>query len=62
MLNQQQMEEAGLNVEDLQALDTGTNKNVGKKRPVKYKLVKLRGPIRCQFQKYAPFAYTCTNF
>ena len=35
----QQMEEAGLNVEDLQALDTGKNKNVGKKRPVKYKLV-----------------------
>ncbi|AXT40116.1 H-NS histone family protein [Alteromonas sp. BL110] len=35
----QQMEEAGLNVEDLQALDTSTNKNVGKKRPVKYKLV-----------------------
>jgi DNA-binding protein H-NS len=34
-----QMEEAGLDVEDLQALDTGTNKNVGKKRPIKYKLV-----------------------
>ena len=39
----QQMEEAGLNVEDLQALDTGTNKNVGKKRPVKYKLVDDKG-------------------
>ena len=38
-----QMEEAGLNVEDLQALDTSTNKNVGKKRPVKYKLVDSNG-------------------
>ncbi|WP_334060047.1 H-NS histone family protein [Alteromonas sp. S005] len=38
-----QMEEAGLNVEDLQALDTSTNKNVGKKRPIKYKLVDDNG-------------------
>ncbi len=33
-----QMEEAGLNVEDLQALSVETNKKIGKKRPVKYKL------------------------
>ena len=38
-----QMEEAGLNVEDLQALATTTQKKVGKKRPVKYKLVDNSG-------------------
>tara|TARA_Y100001968_G_scaffold318000_1_gene347672 strand:+ start:395 stop:793 length:399 start_codon:yes stop_codon:yes gene_type:complete len=38
-----QMEEAGLNVEDLQALNTDVNKKVGKKRPVKYKLVDETG-------------------
>ncbi|BFT30502.1 H-NS family nucleoid-associated regulatory protein [Alteromonas sp. D210916BOD_24] len=38
-----QMEEAGLNVEDLQALNTDTNKKVGKKRPVKYKLIDKSG-------------------
>ena len=38
-----QMEEAGLNVEDLQALNVETNKKVGKKRPVKYKLVDSKG-------------------
>lgn len=38
-----QMEEAGLNVEDLQALNVETNKKVGKKRPVKYKLVDSEG-------------------
>ena len=35
--------EAGLNVEDLQALNVETNKKVGKKRPVKYKLVDSKG-------------------
>jgi DNA-binding protein H-NS len=39
----QQMEEAGLNVEDLQALTSETNKKAGKKRPVKYKLVDEKG-------------------
>lgn len=39
----QQMEEAGLNVEDLQALATTTQKKAGKKRPVKYKLVDNSG-------------------
>lgn len=38
-----QMEEAGLNVEDLQALNTDTNKKMGKKRPVKYKLIDKDG-------------------
>lgn len=38
-----QMEEAGLNVEDLQALTTTTQKKAGKKRPVKYKLVDNNG-------------------
>ena len=38
-----QMEEAGLNVEDLQALSTDTNKKVGKKRPIKFKLVDSNG-------------------
>ena len=38
-----QMEEAGLNVEDLQALNVETNKKVGKKRPVKFKLVDSKG-------------------
>lgn len=38
-----QMEEAGLNVEDLQALNTDTNKKIGKKRPVKYKLIDKDG-------------------
>ena len=38
-----QMEEAGLNFEDLQALNVETNKKVGKKRPVKYKLVDSKG-------------------
>lgn len=38
-----QMEEAGLNVEDLQALATTTQKKTGKKRPVKYKLVDNSG-------------------
>ena len=37
------MEEAGLNVEDLQALTTTTQKKAGKKRPVKYKLVDNNG-------------------
>ena len=43
-----QMEEAGLNVEDLQALNVETNKKVGKKRPVKYKLVDSKGEGRGQ--------------
>ena len=38
-----QMEEAGLNVEDLQALNLDTNKKAGKKRPVKYKLIDKKG-------------------
>ena len=38
-----QMEEAGLNFEDLQALNVETNKKVGKKRPVKFKLVDSKG-------------------
>ena len=38
-----QMEEAGLNVEDLQALNLDTNKRAGKKRPIKYKLVDEKG-------------------
>lgn len=38
-----QMEEAGLNVEDLQALATTTHKKTGKKRPVKYKLIDNSG-------------------
>ena len=33
-----QMEEAGLNFEDLQSLNEEAPKKVGKKRPVKYKL------------------------
>ncbi|GEA10795.1 H-NS family nucleoid-associated regulatory protein [Alteromonas sp. KUL49] len=35
---QKQMEEAGLNVEDLQALSASPVKKAGKKRPVKYKI------------------------
>ena len=38
-----QMEEAGLNVEDLQALSTDSNKKVGKKRPIKFKLIDSNG-------------------
>lgn len=38
-----QMEEAGLNVEDLKALSLQPNKKTGKKRPVKYKLVDEQG-------------------
>jgi len=38
-----QMEEAGLNLEDLQSLNIETNKKTGKKRPVKYKLVDQNG-------------------
>jgi DNA-binding protein H-NS len=38
-----QMEEAGLNVEDLKALSLQPNKKTGKKRPVKYKLVDDQG-------------------
>lgn len=38
-----QMEEAGLNVEDLKALSLQPNKKTGKKRPVKYKLVDKQG-------------------
>ena len=38
-----QIEEAGLNMEDLQALNLETNKKSGKKRPVKYKLVDSEG-------------------
>ena len=37
------VEEAGLNVEDLQALNLDTNKKAGKKRPVKYKLIDKKG-------------------
>jgi len=40
---QKQMEEAGLNLEDLQALNIDTNKKVGKKRPIKYKLIDSQG-------------------
>ncbi|WP_420935880.1 H-NS family nucleoid-associated regulatory protein [Alteromonas sp. A081] len=39
----QQMEEAGLNLEDLQVLTSETNKKTGKKRPIKYKLVDDKG-------------------
>jgi DNA-binding protein H-NS len=40
---QKQMEEAGLNVEDLKALSSETNKKTGKKRPIKYRLVDEKG-------------------
>ena len=38
-----QMEEAGLNFEDLQSLNEDAPKKVGKKRPVKYKLTDSEG-------------------
>jgi DNA-binding protein H-NS len=38
-----QMEEAGLNVEDLQALTQNEPKRTGKKRPIKYKLIDNEG-------------------
>ncbi|WP_394223995.1 H-NS family nucleoid-associated regulatory protein [Alteromonas gracilis] len=38
-----QMEDAGLNMEDLQALNIDANKKTGKKRPIKYKLVDSQG-------------------
>ena len=38
-----QMEEAGLNVEDLQALTIEKSKKTGKKRPVKYSLTDTNG-------------------
>ena len=40
---QKQMEEAGLNVDDLKALTTQVNKKPAKKRPVKYRLVDEKG-------------------
>ena len=40
---QKQMEEAGLNVEDLQALASEKSKKTGKKRPVKYTLTDTEG-------------------
>ncbi|NDV90093.1 H-NS histone family protein [Alteromonas sp. 345S023] len=40
-----QMEEAGLNVEDLQALQSDAPKKTGKKRPVKYKLTDSNGDV-----------------
>jgi len=38
-----QMEAAGLNVEDLQALTQNEPKKTGKKRPIKYKLIDSEG-------------------
>ena len=40
---QKKMEEAGLNVEDLQALTSEKSKKSGKKRPVKYSLTDTEG-------------------
>jgi DNA-binding protein H-NS len=40
-----QMEEAGLNVEDLQALQSDSSKKTGKKRPVKYNLTDSNGDV-----------------